>query len=351
MGKLPQRRKIIYAGDLRPEGTAFFRFDTLRRLGQDVIPFDQQPLLPKGRILSSLQFRYPVGPLVSKVNQELLKVVEVHRPDVVWFDKPTVFTTETIQAIKQSGAQAVCIVLDNPFGPRNDGCWLQFNKIYRLMDLHCLVRSVDVGRYGAWGLPFVKIQLSYEPTKDFPPPASWSDADRPRDVSFTGSPYDDRPEFLRTLAETYKLPVVIAGGHWHKIPNAERYAKYITHPTITGAAYREMLWKSKINLAFVTKSNEEDVAHKSFEITACAAFLLAERTPGHLASFDEDKEAVFFSSVEECADKCRFYLDHPEARQAIALRGRERAVKSGYDNDTQMRKVLLKLDGVGGTSS
>jgi spore maturation protein CgeB len=111
-----------------------------------------------------------------------------------------------------------------------------------------------------------------------------------------------------------------------------------------------MLWQSKINLAFVTSSNEDDVAHKSFEITACAAFLMAQRTPGHLEAFEEDKEAVFFSSVEECAEKCRFYLDHPEKRQAIALRGRERAVKSGYDNDTQMKKVLLKLDEIAATS-
>jgi spore maturation protein CgeB len=351
MGNLPQRRKIIYVGDLRSEGTGTFRFEALRRLGQDIIPFNQGPLLPKSRILSSLQFRYPVGPLVSKLNRELLKAVAIHRPDVVWLDKPIVFTPETIQAIKQLGALTVCLVQDNPFGPRNDGCWLQFKKAYRFMDLHCLVRTADIERYKAWNLPYVKIQFSYELTKDFPPPAGWSDVDRPREVSFTGSPYDDRPEFIRTLAEKYQLPVVIAGGHWHKIPNAERYAKYITHPTITGAAYREMLWKSKINLAFVTKSNEDDVAHKSFEITACAAFLLAERTPGHLAAFDEDKEAVFFSSVEECADKCRFYLDHPEERQAIALRGRERTAKSGYDNDTQMRKVLLKLDGVNETSS
>ncbi|MGC2301502.1 MAG: glycosyltransferase, partial [Acidobacteriaceae bacterium] len=55
--------------------------------------------------------------------------------------------------------------------------------------------------------------------------------------------------------------------------------------------------------------------------------------------------AVFFSSLEECADKCRFYLGRPDLREAIARHGRERAVRSGYDNDTQIARILNHLDG------
>lgn len=58
----------------------------------------------------------------------------------------------------------------------------------------------------------------------------------------------------------------------------------------------------------------------------------------------EDVEAGFYSDIDECADKCRFYLDEPELRKATARRGRERAVRSGYDNDTlsmDVRKIIL----------
>lgn len=54
---------------------------------------------------------------------------------------------------------------------------------------------------------------------------------------------------------------------------------------------------------------------------------------------------MFFSSLDECADKCRFYLDRPDLRDPIASRGRERAVRSGYDNDTQLARILNRLDG------
>ena len=120
----------------------------------------------------------------------------------------------------------------------------------------------------------------------------------------------------------------------------------LCHPWLSQRrSYREAIWQSRINLSFVTHFNEEDISHKSVEIAACQGFLLALRTEGHQALFEEDREAVFFSSLEECADKCRFYLDRPELREAIARRGCERAVRSGYDNDTQLTKILNRLDG------
>lgn len=342
----PSRRKILCVGGLSFGGTHSYRLEALKRIGQNVIPFDPSPFLSKSRLLSTIRYRYPVGPLVAEANRELLKALAAHKPDVVWFDKPLVFTPDTMHAIKASGAVTVCYNQDNPFGPRNDGCWMQFYRIYRMFDLHCLFRTVDVPRYTEWQLPFIKIQLSYDPAAHFPPPSSWGDKDRTRGLSFIGTPYDQRPQFLRTLAEKYGLPLVISGDRWDKVYPLEILSKYVVSGGLKEAAYRENIWKSKINLAFVTESNEEDVAHKAFEITACASFLLALRTPGHQAAFEEDKEAVFFSSVEESADKARYYLDHPEEREAIALRGRARAATSGYDNDTQLKRVLWKLDGV-----
>jgi spore maturation protein CgeB len=223
---------------------------------------------------------------------------------------------------------------------------MQFYRVYKLFDLHCLFRKADVARYQPWGLPYIELQFSYDPQENFPPPAGWTDAQRTREVSFIGSPYDHRAEFLMALAEKHGVPVRITGPRWNRSLNAEQLRKHVTGEWMTSAAYRENLWKSKINLAFVTHSNEDDVAHKAFEITACGSFLLAERTPGHLAAFKEDQEAVFFSSVEECAEKARYYLDRAVEREAIAHCGRERVVSSGYDNDTQLKRVLMKLDGI-----
>ena len=345
MAPLPRRRNILYVATPEPFSTAKYRLDSLQHLGQHVHTFDLQLYAPSTRIGQMLQARYPLGPFVSRVNNELCRMVATLRPDVVWFDKPIVFTKETIEAIRRDHAQVVFYVQDAPFGPRKDRCWLQFHKIYRMADLHCLMRQADISRYRSWGLPWIETMFSFDPRMHFPPSSGFSDAERNRQISYIGHPHEQRPAFLRRLAREYQLPVFINGNFWFTRFTPEERQFFTIGRHLAGEAYRSAIWESKINLSFVTEKNEDDIAHKAVEIAACQGFLLALRTPGHQALFDEDREAVFFSSVEECADKARFYLNRPDSREAIAARGRDRAVRSGYDNDTQLTRILNKLDG------
>lgn len=342
---MPRKRRILYVTSMAPGGTTVYRFDALLRLGQTVEAFDIGPYLPRNRFSSALLGRYPFGPLIAGINRDLQKAFQSFKPDVVWFDKPTLFQRGTMQAIHKVGAQIVFYVQDAPFGPRKDGLWMQFYRIYHMADLHCLFRPADVERYRAWGLPFFRTMFSFDPAMQFLPPPGWSDTDRDRGISYIGHPHEDRPAFLLRLVQEYSLPVFINGNRWQKIFSEEQLAACTVGGHLNGAAYREGIWRSRVNLSFVTEKNEDDIAHKAIEIAACAGFLLTLRTEGHTACFEEDKEAVFFSSVEECADKARFYLDRPDLRDAIGQRARERAVRSGYDNDTQLARILNRLDG------
>ena len=337
-------RRILYVAPLVGGETSFYRYHSLLRLKQHVVPFDVAQYAFRWGKLNVLQYRYPAGPLISRVNAGLVDAVRDAKPDVVWFDKPLVFTAATLDRIKQTGALTVCYNQDNPFGPRQDGCWRQFHRIHPLFDLHCLFRKADVARYQGWGRNFIELQFSFDSAQQFPPTSGWGDRDRTREVSFVGSPHEDRPEFLRELIFKHKLPITISGPNWNKVLSNEEHKLYMRGAFLKDDAYREAIWQSKINLAFVTRLNEDDVAHKSFEIAACGGFLLAERTPAHQAAFEEGREAEFFSSVEECAEKIRYYLAHPDEHEEIAQRGLERATRSGYDNDTQLARVVARLD-------
>ena len=340
----PSSRRILCVCLDAPGESSFYRLNALRRLGHEVAAFNPWRYQPRNHYLAALITRFPAGPLIARVNRDLLHAVGEFRPEVVWFDKPLHFTPATIESIKRTGAKTVCYIQDAPFGPRNDRCWYQFYKAYRHFDLHCLFRDADIPRYTQWGLPWIRIHLSFEPSVHFPPPAGWSDAQRSRGVSYIGSPYEERPQFLQALADRHGLPIAISGPRWERAVAPDVYSRLVIAEFLAGDQYREAIWQSRINISFVTKLNEEDIGHKSMEIAACQGFLLALRTEGHQAVFEEDKEAVFFSDVEECADKCRFYLNRPDLREAIAARGRERAVRSGYDNEAQLRRVLERLD-------
>lgn len=52
------------------------------------------------------------------------------------------------------------------------------------------------------------------------------------------------------------------------------------------------------------------------------------------------KRPFFFSGIEECAEKIRRYLPDEAARTRIAAAGQRRAAACGYDNDTQLAKVM-----------
>jgi spore maturation protein CgeB len=252
---------------------------------------------------------------------------------------------KTLQRLRAMGIATVSYMIDNPFGTRQDPGWRLYMKAIPGYDLHVVQRDANIADYKSRGArDVIKIQTAYEPTIHFPPPAGWSDADRDRGVSFVGSPYDDRAETLAYLAKQ-GFPVTISGNRrsWQRALTAEAFEASYREGELYLQQYREAIWRSKINLSFLTWANQDEFVHKSFEIAACEGFLLAERSEGHLQRFVEDEEAVFFSTVDELVEKIRKYLPDQAARKRIAAAGRERAERSGYHNDRQVGLIVERV--------
>jgi spore maturation protein CgeB len=110
-----------------------------------------------------------------------------------------------------------------------------------------------------------------------------------------------------------------------------------------GQEYVEVICRSKISLGFVSSSNRDQYTMRTFEIPACNGFLLAQRTDRHMELFIEGKEAEFFESTEECADKINFYLEHESARKRIADGGYNRCLKSDYSLNRSLSLALLTV--------
>jgi len=340
--------KILYVSQLHQGSSARARLLTLQRMGHEIVSLDTNPFTPGIGLLGKISFHLSAGPNVVRLNREVIHLVRHHKPDIFWADKVLQLHPSTVLQCRRLGIQTVCYMIDNAFGPRRDAGMRLYKKSIPSFDLHCTQRDVsvaDLKRRGARDV--IKIQTAYDRFAHYPPPQGWSDADRNRGVSFIGSPYDDRAQFLTQLAQA-GLPVVISGAEraWQRALTPAQFNEIYREGELQADAYREGIWRSKINLSFLTKSNQDEFTHKSFEIAACAGFLLVERSPGHLSRFAEDKEAVFFSSVEECIQKIRLYLPDEAARARIAGAGRERAERDGYHNDHQLGLILDRLQAV-----
>jgi spore maturation protein CgeB len=342
--------KILYAATLTPNDTALYRRWALERLGHRVVslPFagyeSTQPTLRK------LCFRLSLGPGVDRFNADVLRLAAAEKPDLFWADKMLWLRPKTLHQLRAMGIATVSYMIDNPFGTRRDPGWRLYMQCIPRFDLHVVQRDKNLLDYRQRGARDVlKIQTAFEPTLNFPPsttgPNAWSDADRTRDVSFIGTPYDDRAAILTRLARESGFAVSINGTprHWQRALDPAAYVALFRAGELYGDDYREAIWRSKINLSFLTHSNQDEFAHKSFEIAGCGAFLLAERSPGHLARFVEDEEAVFFSTFDELVASIRRYLPDEPARRRIAAAGHTRAHRDGYHNDRQMECILERV--------
>ncbi|MEK6398462.1 MAG: glycosyltransferase [Terriglobus sp.] len=339
--------RILYIGQVTSFDSAWYRILALRREGHEVFEINTLEYRQQNALLQKIEFRLVIGPQVQRLNRDVLAKAAELKPDVVWADKVLFMKPSTLQRLRKMGIATVSYMIDNFFGPRRDPGWRLYAKTIPYYDLHCTQRDTNVVDYtNAGARDVIKIQTAFEPTVHFAPPEGWSDKDRDRDVSFVGTPYDQRPAFLTRLAQEGGFDVAINGGLVWK-PALERVgglALYRGNGELRNDAYREAIWRSRINLSFLTHSNQDEFVHKSFEIAACGGFLLAERSEGHAKRFVEDEEAVFFTGFEECVEKIRKYLHDEPARTRIAHAGWQRAVRSGYDNDTQVRRIVERLE-------
>jgi spore maturation protein CgeB len=339
--------KILYASLLSPNDTSLYRIWALERLGHTVIPFNAKDYIPTGRVLRALSFRLVAGPGIDRLNRDLLRLVEAEKPDVLWADKLLWVRPRTLDRIRTLGVVLVSYMIDNAFGPRRDPGWRLYMKDIPHYDLHVIQRDSNFADYRSRGArDVIKIQTAYEPTLQFPPPSTIPDSQRDRGVSFIGTPYDDRATTLTKLAALDEFTVVLSGNtrNWKNALDPATFAKIFRHGELFLQQYREGIWHSRINLSFLTHSNQDEFVHKSFEIAGCEGFLLAERSQGHLDRFKEDEEAVFFTGYDELLAKIRLYYNDEAARNRIAAAGRARAERDGYHNDRQVSIILERVE-------
>ena len=338
--------RILICGALGPETTARPRADAMARLGHDVTRLDVDALMPPApRAAAWLRYRALAGPAVSAVNRAVLRTVREGGPfDLIWCDKPVFLRPETVRRLRETGALVASYNPDNPFGRRNDPGWRLFLKAIPEYSAHVLGQPASMAEYRARGVAHVfNMPAAYEPSIHFPPPARWSEADRDIEVSFVGSPYDGRAAVVRALWRDHGIRVRIWGARWDRVLSVDERRRFRSGGPVYNDGYREVIWRSRISLGFVTRANLDTFARRWFEIAGCGGFLLAERTADGLACFADGEEAVFFDGVEECAAQIARYLPDAGTRHRIARAGHLRAGRSGYDNESRIAAVFGEI--------
>lgn len=143
-----------------------------------------------------------------------------------------------------------------------------------------------------------------------------------RDVAFLGGPgrNKQRADFLFQLAERHGITVF--GRGWDKLGSLPPGLR-IEKPVAT-KGFRRVCTESRIVLGL--NDTNEDPGYWSDRTVlslACGAFHLTHYVPGLEEVFEDGKHLAWYRDLEECDQKIRHYLDHPEERVRVADAGHD----------------------------
>lgn len=317
--------RVLYVGQLCEGGTCLARADALAANGYEIVRFDtMQYLRGVNRIRAGLQDRFLWGPDVVRFNRDVLQAArEAGRLDVVWVDKGRWLRPSALDELKRmTGALVVHYTPDPAFTVHNSR---HFEACVPLYDLCITNKRYELETYrnkGARNVLFVwqGIDDRFERIAV----CGRFDA-RPFDCVFVGHV---EPHYIATLecvcSVTQSLRV--HGPGWQRVARGRSAFRAIAMGPVWGDDLPIALACGRVGVGVLSKLYPDAFTTRSFEVPAAGALLLAERTPDHEELFEEDREAVFFGSMDELKEKLRFYLRNDEVRRRIAEAGRRRVL-------------------------
>jgi hypothetical protein len=162
------------------------------------------------------------------------------------------------------------------------------------------------------------------------------------DVSFIGTWMPGRDDFLVALLDE-GVPLRLFGSRWTRAPLYNRL-KHVTCPDeLKGSDYTRAIQCAKICIGLISKGNADLHTSRSLEVPTIGSVLCAERTDDHLALYEEDREAVFFDTAEDCADKCLALLADPQRLAAVAAAGQARALRNNHFFEVRLSDLIAQV--------
>lgn len=334
--------RILYVGPLGKGSTTLQRMGSLQNLGYECIPFDMNPYYHFGsRIRRSIAHRLAIGKQLGELNLKLCQFAKEIDYDYVWIDKGVWIFPETVKKLKKDKAFLIHYTPDAAIVFNNTRHFINSIPEY---DVLITTKTYELQKYKEYGAKTVLFtEQGFDPYIFHP--YEIDDVTVKTlcsNVCFIGRCEQHYYDVVKAIANT--IDDVAVWGKWGR--------KKIFHPWLKKVYRGEGIWRedyakalcsANIGLGLLSKLVNDQTTTRTYEITACGTFMLAERTDEHLALFEEGKEAEFFEGNEELLDKIKHYLAHEDERKRIAAAGRERCIKSGYSNHVRLKKIMQKI--------
>lgn len=335
---MKEKLNILFLGT--NGGNALKRANALRRLGHDVMLIDPYSLFPFRNFIGRLIY-YAGGSLIeSYLKKKIILIINKCSFDVTFVDNGELVGYNMFSLLRKVSQIIINYNNDDPFGTRDKKKWRLYLEAVPHYDLLAVVRPVNVAE--AYSLGAKKVLQVFMAVDELDGPREITPQDRwqrSHEVLFIGTWMPERGPFFQEMIQA-GLPLAIYGNAWQKAPEWPALQSVWQGPAIYGDDYIKAIQLAKISLGLLSKGNRDLHTTRTFEIPYCGGLLCAERTSEHLQLYQEDIEAVYWSDVKECIEKCRKLLSDDKMRADIAEKGRLRCLRNGIFNENSLTKIL-----------
>lgn len=287
------------------------------------------------RALDRLMF-YQVA---KSINTELIDKLNRTKYDVLLVLKGIHLFPETIAAAKKRVDYVVNWNPDDFFNPLNNSKYLLDS--FSIYDCIFTARSHLIDEYRQRGVKRAEI-LDWYYLPKYQHPVEVSDIDRQKfgsDIVFVGTWSRRREKFI---AQLHGMNIKVWGGGWHRA-HKQFKTRIECRPPIFAEEMCKVVCSSKINVNILTIENHDTSNLRNFEVPACNGFQLTERSDRILELFEENKEIACFSTPEELAFQCGYFLEHQHEREQIRAGGFERVVSGKHTMLDRAKQIITVL--------
>lgn len=263
------------------------------------------------------------------INTQLLQFVNKRQYDVILVFKGLTLFPQTINELKKNTRLLCCYNPDHPFKFFSEGSGnrniLDSISLYDIYISYSRRIAADLNaqyKVNAYSVPFGYDDSSF-------PQETRQAEDFYNKWLFIGAYDRQRALFLEKLDDN---DVDIYGdSKWRSRSKNNIGKKYKGQP-LYNMNYKQAIRYSNGVFNLLRRQNIEEESHnmRSFEVPGYGGVLIANRTEEQMYFFEDNKEAVYFDSMDELKDKLDYLRKNPGKIDAIKSAALQRSKSSSY---------------------
>lgn len=323
--------KVLLVSSFRPGHLGLSYLRAFQKLGYEPICFDMEEEYEKASPLT--QNRYTnkiILPYATRImNKKLLNIANDCKPDLIFIHKGLLVYPETLKEIKANNAALLFIFNpDDPFNPSVSSKFIRNSipiyDVYFIWTKNLISKLENAGAKHVEYLPF-----ACEPELHYP--ISLTEEDRKiygSDVVFVGNWDEEREKWLSELKD-YNL-AIWGTDYWGKRCKNKFLKSCWKDKAVVGNEMSKILQSSKICLNILRVQNKRSHNMRTFEIPASYGFMMHERSDEVMEFFEENKDAIYFSTPKDLKEKVNYYLPRDGLRKEITEKAFQKAQRYTY---------------------